>query len=453
MLFYINQLISEPGTLDKVWLAAFWQAKVTKADVLQCNVESTVKEIESLKLNIGMRTYGHLLLGVVRILSRKAEYLQADSSEALVKINMTFRPGLPGAPANAGAMTLTEDFTWLDSSPSEMSDSDFFSRHQSRPEEITLEENLGNNFLNFVVSGTDLTFPSLAVGEDGFGDEGNEHELLAFLESCSDHAVDFLHKEQPEQNSKNLSLHENQVDQASHLKPVVAPVSMEEKKRLRRKRMLVVDHVKELSRDTIRKQIVDYSDLLAPMEMAPPTRTLMQWMEHGSANNLFSQMCTSVNSSTIKEFFSRCLMMESPDVDFGVEEIHQEKLRAAEQREDNSVLSSLGDSPPLTMPELSEDSLSVQPSAEPPDTLSTQSAVNYQEFVDRRITQRVLRIHRLLKSCNAASFSFMALCAGNNRAQAAGTFSSLLVLQQLEVVRLYQYETYGDIQITPGPRF
>ncbi|XP_053706014.1 double-strand-break repair protein rad21-like protein 1 isoform X2 [Synchiropus splendidus] len=437
MLFYINQFNSEQGTLGKVWLAAFWQGKVTKADVLQCSVESAVKEIKSLELNVGMRTYGHLLLGVVRILSRKAEYLHADSSEALVKINMTFRPGLTGAPVNTRAMTLTEDFTCLDSSMPEMSDSDCFSHHQSRPEEITLKDDLGNNFLNFVASGKDLTFPSLAFGEDGFGDEGNEHELLAFLESCSDHAVDFLHKEPPDQNSKNLSLHEKQdVDtvepveaenstlnkEASHLKPVAAPVNMEEKKRLRRKRKLVVDHVKELSTDTIRKQIADYSDLLAPMEMAPPTRTLMQWMERGSANNLFSQMCSSVDSSTIKEFFSRCLMMESPDVDFGVEEVHQEKLRAAEQREDNSVRSSLGDSPPLTTPELpSEDSLCVQPSAEPPDTLSTQSAVNYQEFMDSRITQRAWRIHRVLK--------------------------------KLEVVQLYQNATYGDILITPGPRF
>lgn len=44
-------------------------------------------------MKIGLRTSGHLLLGVVRIYSKKAKYLLADCNDAVVKIKIAFRPG------------------------------------------------------------------------------------------------------------------------------------------------------------------------------------------------------------------------------------------------------------------------------------------------------------------------------------------------------------------------
>ncbi|CAN0079618.1 unnamed protein product [Scytosiphon promiscuus] len=44
---------------------------------------------------------GHLLLGLVRIYSRKVKYLMSDASEALVKIQMAFRPGANDMPTGA----------------------------------------------------------------------------------------------------------------------------------------------------------------------------------------------------------------------------------------------------------------------------------------------------------------------------------------------------------------
>lgn len=46
-----------------------------------------------LQIKIGLRTSGHLLLGVVRIYSRKAKYLLADCNDAVLKIKVAFRPG------------------------------------------------------------------------------------------------------------------------------------------------------------------------------------------------------------------------------------------------------------------------------------------------------------------------------------------------------------------------
>jgi hypothetical protein len=40
---------------------------------------------------MALRTTGHLLLGIVRIYSRKAKYLLADCNEAFMKIKMAFR--------------------------------------------------------------------------------------------------------------------------------------------------------------------------------------------------------------------------------------------------------------------------------------------------------------------------------------------------------------------------
>jgi len=68
-----------------------------------------------LQVKLALRTSGHLLLGVVRIYSRKAKYLLADCNEAFVKIKMAFRPGVVDLPeenreANVAAITLQENF-------------------------------------------------------------------------------------------------------------------------------------------------------------------------------------------------------------------------------------------------------------------------------------------------------------------------------------------------------
>ncbi|KFQ17501.1 Double-strand-break repair protein rad21-like 1, partial [Merops nubicus] len=97
-MFYVHLLINKRGPLAKIWLAAHWEKKLTKAHIFECNLEMTVKKIISPKLAIALRTSGHLLLGVVRIYHRKAKYLLADCSEALTKMKTAFRPGLLDLP-------------------------------------------------------------------------------------------------------------------------------------------------------------------------------------------------------------------------------------------------------------------------------------------------------------------------------------------------------------------
>jgi cohesin complex subunit SCC1 len=76
-------------------------------------------------MKLALRTSGHLLLGVVRIYSRKAKYLLADCNEAFVKIKMAFRPGAVDLPeenreAAMAAITLPEDFHEFDTSMADL---------------------------------------------------------------------------------------------------------------------------------------------------------------------------------------------------------------------------------------------------------------------------------------------------------------------------------------------
>lgn len=88
-MFYSETLLSKTGPLARVWLAANIERKVLKKDVLQSNIESSVHAIvDQGQAPLALRLSGQLLLGVVRIYSRKARYLLDDCNEAILKIKM-----------------------------------------------------------------------------------------------------------------------------------------------------------------------------------------------------------------------------------------------------------------------------------------------------------------------------------------------------------------------------
>lgn len=150
--------------MARIWLAAHWDKKLTKAHVYETNIESSVDGIMQPKVKMALRTSGHLLLGVVRIYSRKAKYLLADCNEAFVKIKMAFRPGMVDLPedkreAAMNAITLPDVFHDFDTAMPDLDDVDIdsqFTLNQTRAEEITMREDYGNITLN--------------DNDDGFGD-------------------------------------------------------------------------------------------------------------------------------------------------------------------------------------------------------------------------------------------------------------------------------------------
>lgn len=81
--------MSRRGPLAKVWLAAHWERKLSKTQTLQTDISQSVGAIVGQEVEVmALRLSGQLLLGVVRIYSRKAKYLLDDCNEALLKIKM-----------------------------------------------------------------------------------------------------------------------------------------------------------------------------------------------------------------------------------------------------------------------------------------------------------------------------------------------------------------------------
>ncbi|XP_041738885.1 double-strand-break repair protein rad21 homolog A [Coregonus clupeaformis] len=183
-MFYAHFVLSKRGPLAKIWLAAHWDKKLTKAHVFECNLESSVESIICPKVKMALRTSGHLLLGVVRIYNRKAKYLLADCNEAFIKIKMAFRPGVVDLPeenreAAYNAITMPEEFHDFDQPLPDLDDIDVtkqFTLNQSRVEEITMREEVGNLSL---------------LQENDFADFGMDDREMMREESAFE--VDIIH--------------------------------------------------------------------------------------------------------------------------------------------------------------------------------------------------------------------------------------------------------------------
>ncbi|KAM5446080.1 sister chromatid cohesion protein 1 [Microsporum audouinii] len=119
-MFYSETLLSKTGPLARVWLSANLERKLSKSHILQSDIESSVNAIvDQGQAPMALRLSGQLLLGVVRIYSRKTRYLLDDCNEALMKIKMAFRltnnNDLPtAAPLPAGGITLPDVLTESD---------------------------------------------------------------------------------------------------------------------------------------------------------------------------------------------------------------------------------------------------------------------------------------------------------------------------------------------------
>ncbi|KAL2421647.1 hypothetical protein ABEF95_008111 [Exophiala dermatitidis] len=91
-MFYSPKLLATTGPLARVWLASNVERKLSKSQILQSDIQSSVVAIvEQGHEPMALRLTSQLMLGVVRIYGRKARYLLDDCNEALIKIRMTFK--------------------------------------------------------------------------------------------------------------------------------------------------------------------------------------------------------------------------------------------------------------------------------------------------------------------------------------------------------------------------
>ena len=83
-LFFVFVIPSPfPSPLGKIWLAAHMEKKLTKNQIFTTDISESVDSVLNPAAPLALRVSGHLMLGIVRIYSRKVKYLMTDCTEAM----------------------------------------------------------------------------------------------------------------------------------------------------------------------------------------------------------------------------------------------------------------------------------------------------------------------------------------------------------------------------------
>ncbi|XP_018484795.2 sister chromatid cohesion 1 protein 2 isoform X2 [Raphanus sativus] len=153
-MFYSQQcVVPRKGPLGAIWVAAYFYKKLKKAQVKDTHIPSSVDQILQKELDtLAYRVLAYLLLGVVRIYSKKVDFLFHDCNRALVGVkefvakeknreNNTNVP-LPAASTGFFSIALPECFE-LDAFDLGVLD-DFHGGNVKPQEDITLKEDGGS---------------------------------------------------------------------------------------------------------------------------------------------------------------------------------------------------------------------------------------------------------------------------------------------------------------------
>ncbi|KAL9157375.1 hypothetical protein ABFS82_08G001200 [Erythranthe guttata] len=115
-MFYSQLLLSNKGALGIVWMAAHCHRRLKKDQVQQTNISSSIDKILDDEVPIVThRILAFLLLGVVRIYSKKVEYLFHDCNEIYnrlcgLKTGKSTRPSIGVSRTNYHSVTLPKRF-------------------------------------------------------------------------------------------------------------------------------------------------------------------------------------------------------------------------------------------------------------------------------------------------------------------------------------------------------
>ncbi|KAK2443730.1 hypothetical protein P8452_21894 [Trifolium repens] len=121
-MFYSQTFLARKGPLSTVWIAAHLQHRLKKSQCASTDIPSTVQHILDPGVPIALRMSAHLLLGVVRIYSKKVDYLLSDCNAVRTVLYKVF-PSVPNntlpedarqAPVHSITMPATFDLDMLD---------------------------------------------------------------------------------------------------------------------------------------------------------------------------------------------------------------------------------------------------------------------------------------------------------------------------------------------------
>ncbi|CAM0884113.1 unnamed protein product [Alopecurus aequalis] len=185
-MFYSQFILAKKGPLGTIWIAAHLERKLRKNQVTDTDIGVSVDSIIFPEVPIALRLSSHLMVGVVRIYSRKVNYLFHDCSEALLKIKQAFRSAAVDLPPEEStapyhSITLPETFH-LDDFELEDAFQGDTDLHVSTKEQITLQDNPERTAYSTSEFGLD----------ERFGDGNSSHMGLDLEEELlltKDHSV------------------------------------------------------------------------------------------------------------------------------------------------------------------------------------------------------------------------------------------------------------------------
>ncbi|KAL3520448.1 hypothetical protein ACH5RR_018597 [Cinchona calisaya] len=246
-MFYSQFILAKKGPLGTIWIAAHLERKLRKNQVADTNIGDSVDSILFPDVPIALRLSSHLLLGVVRIYSRKVNYLFDDCSEALLKIKQAFRSAAVDLPPEESkapyhSITLPETF---DLDDFELPDNDIFQgnyvdHHISSREQITLQDNmegvvystsqfgLDERFGDGDTSGLDLDEELLMGKIDAAGHSGLSADPQASVHSMTPLKQDEHYQGMPVNPENQMEDVDGDVDQMDYAQAPCTPGLVEE---------------------------------------------------------------------------------------------------------------------------------------------------------------------------------------------------------------------------------
>ncbi|XP_043693345.1 sister chromatid cohesion 1 protein 3-like [Telopea speciosissima] len=158
-MFYSHSFLARKSPLGTIWMAAHMQ-QIRKPQIVATDIPSSVDSIMFPEVPIALRLSAHLLLGVVRIYSKKVEYLWRDSNVMWRTINTVFGSADVNLPEDAThapfyAVTLPETFeldAWDLDAEFSLNVSPY--NHLKSREEITLTDQIpaeGDPYIAFFI--------------------------------------------------------------------------------------------------------------------------------------------------------------------------------------------------------------------------------------------------------------------------------------------------------------
>lgn len=422
-MFYSIFVLGKKGPLARVWLAAHWDKKITKSQILETNIVESVDSILQPRIKLSLRTSSHLLLGIVRIYARKTIYLLQDCQDAAFKIKSAFRPGAVDLPegkqeaavnaitlpemldfvtnfdliepptliepvvntTNHRSITLAEDVamtddtflsgfqTWgnngevsavrnasnvsgakalqqLDAHLNDdgfggelgvapLPDDEFFQvdidadaapknedilptqpTQQERPMSRASNASDGSAVNSMADSGPPSTPGGMAFGNDDIDNIQGPFDSMRDMETGGeDHAPSTNGDSRlgpiPEEDQEQPSAADNsQVPDSMVLDPINQDAQGLIPRRKRRRRLgIIVDEVKTLSGEEIKAQLSDTKDIVTALDLAPPTKQLMEVKRSANVEKLFNQPECQILSKVLIEHFTRNLISSKLD--------------------------------------------------------------------------------------------------------------------------------------------